>query len=267
MKSLFFLSIFFTLNVYALPESDPVPGGVALVPVTSARVTFNDLPVMVLSEAGRSVAIVGLPLSISPGEHQLITDDGTIKFQVTEKEYQVQRLTITNKRKVNPLERDYDRIAQERSEMDQVFTRFTTEGLPETEFSYPVTGPISSPFGLRRILNDQPRNPHSGLDIAAPEGEIINAPARGRVAQTGDYFFNGNTVLIDHGQGLISMYCHMSAIDVSPGDLVLRGEPIGKVGQTGRVTGAHLHWSVSLNNARINPNLFLSPVLNPALNK
>jgi murein DD-endopeptidase MepM/ murein hydrolase activator NlpD len=124
-------------------------------------------------------------------------------------------------------------------------------------FIKPVVGPYSSPFGLKRFFNGEPRNPHSGIDIAAPSGTPIYAPAQGKVVLTGDFFFNGNVVYMDHGQGLISMFCHLSAIDVKPGDTLKQGELLGKVGATGRVTGPHLHWSVSLNNARIDPLILL----------
>jgi murein DD-endopeptidase MepM/ murein hydrolase activator NlpD len=170
----------------------------------------------------------------------------------------VQRLTIENKRKVNPYKEDIDRIIRERNEMNKAFKSFENLAQPAVDFVLPAEGPISSPFGLKRILNDQPRNPHSGLDIAAPTGTPIHAPAAGRVTAVGNYFFNGNTVLLDHGQGLISMYCHMSETTVAVGDALSPGDLIGKVGKTGRVTGPHLHWSVSLNNARVDPNLFIS---------
>jgi len=242
----------------ALPQNLAVPGGVAVVPVeTGEQATYNGHPVMVAKDNGAFFAIVGIPLSGKPGTHELKTPSQVYTFSVKTKDYETQRLTITNKRKVNPLEEDLKRIRRERSEMDWAFTSFNTDIPLAVDFSLPATGPVSSPFGLRRFFNDQPRNPHSGLDIAAPEGAPITAPAAGKVVATGNYFFNGNTVLLDHGQGLISMYCHMSRIDVKLGDLVKRDEALGAIGQTGRVTGPHLHWSVSLNNARVDPNLFL----------
>ena len=112
-------------------------------------------------------------------------------------------------------------------------------------------------FGLRRFFNGEERNPHSGLDFAAPSGAQIKAPAAGKVILIGDYFFNGKTVFVDHGQGLISMFCHLSAIDVKMGDELARGGDIGKVGATGRATGPHLHWNVSLNNVRVDPAIFI----------
>jgi len=176
---------------------------------------------------------------------------------VEPKSYKEQHLTIKNDRQVNPYKQDLERIARERKEMNKAFTHFDPRQKVDTNFILPVDGPISSPFGLKRFLNEQPRNPHSGLDIAADEGITINATAAGTVAATGNYFFNGNTVLLDHGQGLITMYCHMSRIDAKVGDKLAAGDALGAIGQTGRVTGPHLHWSVSLNNTRVDPNLFL----------
>lgn len=255
------LVLLFSAHAIALPDHEPVPGGVAVIPIDNRdtqNLTFDGRRVMVVNEDGQHYAIVGLPLSITPGQHTLEHTEGNLAFTVKPKDYEVQRLTIKNKRKVNPYKEDMERIQRESREMNAAFTQFQTSITPTTDFELPVEGPVSSPFGLKRILNDQPRSPHSGLDIAADEGKPIQAPAPGKVTATGDYFFNGNTVIIDHGQGLITMYCHMSRTDVKIGDRVETGQVLGAVGQTGRVTGPHLHWSVSLNNARVDPNLFLT---------
>ena len=246
----------------ALPAHDPVPGGVAVIALEARfgqeRPHYDGRPVLALKLAGARYAVVGIPLGAEAGAHYLSIGGEKLAFMVRPKEYDIQRLTIPDKRKVNPTAEDLVRIRRESAEMRAAFARFTP-GPVQAELALPAEGPLSSPFGLRRVLNGEPRRPHSGLDIAAPTGAPITAPAAGEVVVTGDYFFNGQTVLLDHGQGLVTLYCHLSRIDVAVGDRLAAGDPVGLVGATGRATGPHLHWGVSLNDARVNPQLFLPP--------
>ncbi|MEK7323554.1 MAG: peptidoglycan DD-metalloendopeptidase family protein [Pseudomonadota bacterium] len=258
-----------------LPKNAAVPGGVAVVSLASSgadmpRVYFNGNRVLVMRNDQDWLAVVGLPLDTPAGEQTLKIQDGaaaetTVNFVVHDKQYAIQRLTIQDQRKVEPTPDDLKRIELEKQEMDAAFAAFNEPTEVPLQFDLPTDGPLSSPFGLRRYFNEQARNPHSGLDVAAPAGTPVHAAAAGRVVATGDYFFNGNTVLLDHGQGLITMYCHLQRIDVKPGQALRRGEMLGKVGQTGRATGPHLHWGVSLNNARVDPALFLKPDLLSAI--
>ena len=110
---------------------------------------------------------------------------------------------------------------------------------------------------MRRIFNGEPRSPHSGLDIKAPAGQMVRAPAAGVVVLTGSFFFSGNAVYLAHGEGVVSLFAHLSKVLVQKGQMLKGGEPLGEVGMTGRATGPHLHWSLSLNNARVDPRLFL----------
>jgi len=276
MRSLlFFFSLAFAIavpagvahavTVSALPESSLVPGGIAIVPTGSRAIkaSYRNQRVMLADHDGQQYAIIGIPLDARIGTHEFVLEMSdnnkqTRNFTVNDKKYVEQRLTITNDRQVNPNTEDMVRINRESAEMNKAFSSWDDSLTPVMQMRSPVAGPRSSSFGLKRFFNNQPRAPHSGMDIAAPEGTPIYAPAPGVILSTGDYFFNGNTIIIDHGHGLISLYCHMNTIDVTPGTVVEAGEQIGKVGQTGRVTGPHLHWSINLNNVRVDPALFIS---------
>lgn len=242
----------------------PVPGGVAVVPLGLAeqapQARFNGHRVMVIRDSDQQwIAVVGIPLSTKPGRQALqVQGAEAAGFDVGAKEYKAQHIKLKNKRQVSPNPDDLKRIERELDEQIAAYRTYRAGITPSNVMlDRPVNGRLSSPFGLRRFFNGEERNPHSGLDFAVPAGTPIKAPAAGRVVLVGNYFFNGNTVFVDHGQGFISMFCHLSAIDVKVGDDVERGAVVGKVGSTGRATGPHLHWNVSLNDARVDPAIFI----------
>ncbi|WP_339844698.1 peptidoglycan DD-metalloendopeptidase family protein [uncultured Halopseudomonas sp.] len=241
----------------------PVPGGVVVVALPeqadAPAAQYRDQPLLVIREDGeRWIAIAGIPLTVKPGTEYIETDNGQrIAFKVTDRKYPEQHIKLKNQQHVTPNPEHLKRIQRELDEQITAYKRFSARQPSNLLFDRPVEGRLSSAFGLRRFFNGEERNPHSGLDFAAPTGTSIKAPAAGQVILTGDYFFNGKTVFVDHGQGLISMFCHLSAIDVKVGDEVARGEHVGKVGATGRATGPHLHWNVSLNNTRVDPSIFI----------
>lgn len=247
-----------------------VPGGVAVLAIGThtqkPQAFFNDAPVLVMaSDQQQWWAVVGLSLDTTVGEQQLTVRATspdqkvtTVPFVVTTKTYRSQHITLKDRAMVSPPPATLTRIKQELDTQIAGYQTFS-DGLPSNLiFDAPVPGRQSSPFGLRRYFNGEPRNPHSGLDFAAPTGTPVKSPADGRVLLIGNFYFNGQTIFIDHGQGVITMFCHLSEISYLPGDTVKRGEVVGKVGNTGRSTGPHLHWNVSLNNARVDPALFLT---------
>ena len=264
----FFTTLLFSLSALAVyAEADlphhAIPGGIVSITLdqsgaTAPAVLFQNKSAMTIQNAqGEWIAVIGVPLDQS-SPIELAVNDKKISLPINDFPYEEQHIEIKETRKVNPQKNDMTRINKEYGQMTPVYKSFN-DGLANNWNSMlkPVDGPYSSAFGLKRFFNGQARKPHSGIDIAAPEGAPIKAPADGTIALTGDFFFNGNSVFIDHGQGLISMMCHLSRIDVKEGDVIKQGDLIGAVGKTGRATGPHLHWTVSLNNARVNPKLLL----------
>lgn len=249
-----------------LPQNRPVPGGVAVIALPASNkplaVYYNNSRVMVKQVGNKQYAIVGIPLAAKLGTqllhlHRSGSIDHTVKFSITAKKYAEQHIHLDNQRLVNPTAEDLVRINHESALSQKAFRTWSDMEDVDTQFLKPVTGRLSSPFGLKRFFNGEPKRPHSGLDIAAPEGTPIVAPASGVVVIRGDFFYNGNTLFIDHGQGLVTMYCHMSRIDVTEGQKISRGQVLGAVGKSGRATGPHLHFSVSLNDTRVEPLAFL----------
>lgn len=257
-----------TTTAASLPRESRVPGGIALLDLGTqdehpGSVAFNEHQAPVLRTDSGWVAVVGIPLDASPGPQAARLQPPqaparSIPFEVKAWQYEEQRLTVANRRHVEPSRSDLERIARERIRIDAALGHYDAGRSPQLAMTVPVSGRRSSSFGLRRYFNEQPRNPHSGMDIAAPAGTPVLSPAPGRVTDTGDYFFNGMTVFVDHGQGVVTMYCHLSQVDVKPGDEVATGTRLGRVGATGRVTGPHLHWGVAVNRALVDPALFLA---------
>jgi murein DD-endopeptidase MepM/ murein hydrolase activator NlpD len=248
-----------------LPRESRVPGGIAVVEIpggsSASKATVDGRRAAVIKHNDRWFAIVGISLETEPGQHFVrVENEGQpidVPFRVGEKQYRTQHLTIKDQRQVTPNPDDLKRIEAERLRSEAALSRFTDSDSPIFELIAPVAGPRSDSYGSRRYFNGQPRKPHSGMDIAAAKGTPIRSPAAGTVVEVGEFFFNGNTVFIDHGAGLVTMYCHLDRIDVKAGTQLAAGDRIGTVGATGRVTGPHLHWGVALNRAMVDPALLL----------
>lgn len=252
----------------ALPKALSVPGGVALIRLGAVstksdapRAWLGDQPVLVASENGQWTAVVGLALDLPVGAQELRVDGGgqerILRFDVATKKYPEQRIRLKDSGKVQLSPDDETRALGEIATIQTIKRHWRKADDTETRLVRPVEGRLASRFGLRRVFNGEPRAPHVGLDLAVPRGTPVKASAPGLVLAVGDYFFNGKTVFVDHGNGLISMYCHLDRIDVQAGDPVTRGQGLGLSGMTGRASGPHLHWSVILNGVMVDPELFL----------
>jgi murein DD-endopeptidase MepM/ murein hydrolase activator NlpD len=255
-------------GAFVAPRVSAVPGGVVTFRIPGAP---DEMPVvkhagrtiMVVRQGAEWLAIAGLSLDVEPGEQSIDveqpgSDPRKITFQVLPKQYRTQQLKVAPAM-VNPSRESEARIEKEREKVRAALETFTPDAPATLRLTQPVPGPRSSSFGLRRVFNGESRRPHSGMDIAAPTGTPIKAPLAGTVVDVGEYYFNGGNVIIDHGQGLTTMYCHLSKIRVEVGQQLELGDVIGDVGATGRVTGPHLHWGVALSGAMVDPALFLPP--------
>ncbi|MCU0775471.1 MAG: peptidoglycan DD-metalloendopeptidase family protein [Ideonella sp.] len=247
------------------PDARAVPGGIVLLPLGAApqrpRAWYGEHEVLVVGSDDAWTAVVGIPLSAAPGPQEVRVGHGAdarnLAFDVQPHPYAEQRLTVPP-RHVDLSPADLARHERERIHLARVAATHSPVVPARLRMDLPVTGVRTGSFGSRRVFNGQPRAPHNGMDIAAPVGTPVAAPLPGQVIDTGDYFFNGRTVWVDHGSGLLTMMCHLSAIDVRVGEPVAAGQRLGAVGATGRVTGPHLHWSVALNRAWVDPALFLA---------
>lgn len=250
----------------AVPEHAAHPGGIAVLVLGAGaqakpQAEFNGARALVTRDADQWYAVVGIPLAQAAGEASVTVtfpgqDSTSVTFEVAEYAYREQRLTVS-KSFVEPDPQQLERIIGDRRIIDNALNTYRESDSTELRIPAPVNGPKSSSFGVRRYFNDQPRSPHSGMDIAATTGTAIAAPAAGVVSATGDFFFNGNTVIVDHGQGFVTLYCHLSAIEVAEGQRLDAGSVLGKVGATGRVTGPHLHFGTYLNGTAVDPALLL----------
>ncbi len=265
-SSLLLLILVVSLFGTVLPENAPFPGGVIVQEIESEvkpKVFLGKRQLMVLpaKEKGKYFIVAGVSLNQKADKPFKVTiKEGKQKqfhtFILEDKAYKKQYITIKNKRKVSPKKMDMKRINSESARSRKALALYTPKKFKDLSMVKPVDVNISDDFGKRRYFNNKPRRPHSGVDMPAPVGTPIVAPLGGKIAEMGEFFFNGNVIFIDHGLGLVSMYCHMSKFDVKKGQLVKKGQKIGEVGMTGRVTGPQLKWGVSLNGAMVDPRLF-----------
>ncbi len=252
----------------AMPEHAPRPGGIAVLEIPGSNdatppvVQFDGRRTLVVRHDGNWLAVIGIPLDREPGPATATinnVDDSeprSLVFDIGTHAYREQHLTV-KPGYVNPAPAQLERIIAEREHIDAALASWSDRAVDTVTLRAPVGGARSSSFGSRRFFNDEPRAPHRGMDIAAGAGTEISAPLDGSVLLAGDYYFTGNTVIVDHGQGLLTLYAHLQELAVEDGQIIERGERLGTVGATGRVTGPHLHFAVYLNGTPVDPALLL----------
>ena len=264
-KFLILLFIFTSSFAFEVRENS-VPGGIKIINFqtnfTNPEVYFykNKVYIKKLSN-NKFQAIIGIPLNAKVGIHQItIKDFGLrkVNFKVNKHKYLEQRITLKKKKEkyITPSKKHITRIVAEAKILKSAKIIFSNLTIKKN-FISPTTGIQTGVFGSRRFFNNQPRRPHSGIDIANKLNTDIKSINDGKVILTGNYYFNGKTIFIDHGKGLISVYIHLNNILISQGDSLKKGDIIGKMGKTGRATGVHLHYGILLNQVVINPSLLI----------
>lgn len=227
----------------------------------TATVFGQDVPLFPMRDGDAWRGLIGIDLDISPGTYPIaVVVDRVVQPPVTTtrdlavitKRFPIRRLRVPA-RFVNPPESAIERIQDEAHRLQTLFQTVTWPRQWHRAFQAPARAQTTGSFGTRSVFNGQPRNPHSGVDFRSKTGTPVAAPATGVVTAAESLFFTGNTLVIDHGLGLYSLLAHLSKFAVKAGDRVRRGQIVGFVGATGRVTGPHLHWSVRLNGARVDP--------------
>lgn len=229
--------------------------------VKSVQVVWRAEKVPTFRAGDEWTTILGVDLDAKAGEDKttalLTMDDGQVEkreiaVDVRAKKFPVSRVNVAQKF-VELSKADLDRAHRESEETEAIVHRITTDIVPEEAFTVPIPGESGTNFGARRIFNGEPRRPHAGADLHAAPGTPIHATNRGRVMLAKSLFFTGNTVILDHGLGIYSLYAHLSHIDVKPGEIVKNGEVVGLSGATGRVNAPHLHWGMRVQGARVDP--------------
>jgi hypothetical protein len=259
-------------DILKLEYNELVPGEIIKVcvkntpDIKSAQIKFLSEKYDTAERGDFLICLVGLDLGIETGTHPfrvyLYKQDGTVEIKeksilIKTKQFPEKKLWVKEEF-VSPPQSVLERIRQESELIRAIYDIYSPEWRVYGKFILPVEGKIFPNFGERRYFNNKPRSQHSGIDIASPKGTPVKASNSGRVVLAIHLYFSGKTVIIDHGLGVFSLYCHFSEINVSIGDDVEKGEVIGKIGSTGRVTGPHLHWSVKIKGSRVDPNALMS---------
>ncbi len=257
-------------SVEIVPRAIPA-GGTALLRWNGetpalAVAKYNGRLLYLSPQASGAVALLGADIDAAAGSYpvsvtvsrasgEIETFQSFIEIRVAS--YPEERLTLPPSM-VSPKAADIlKRIGRERAVLKDLFST-STPALLLDSVALPVRDPVSSPFGLRRILNGKPKSPHAGIDFRSPLGTPVHASASGEVVFSGELYYTGKTIILDHGQGLFSIYAHLDSLACSGGELLSQGDVLGKVGSSGRSTGPHLHWGVKLRGDRVDPMALMS---------